>query len=138
VAILLLLALVLRIFDAPSLLLVGVAVAGWCSVVALLGFVRARNPDASPLVQALADSALPVYLLHQPVIVFLGFGIVQLPLGLWTKFVLLLITSGSATLMLYAVARRFSTTRFLLGMRPLAPSSHRIRTVPVSASAAQA
>jgi hypothetical protein len=80
---------------------------------------------------------VPVYLLHQPVIVP-GFGIVALPLGVAAKFLLLLVSASSVTLALYTAARRFTTTRFLLGMRPLAPSPRRMQTAPVQPSAAKA
>lgn len=129
VALLLLLVLVLGRFEVPAVLLVAAAVAGWCCVVALLGFVRARRPRAGPRLAALAESALPVYLLHQPVIVLLGFGVVALPLGIAAKFVLLLATATCATLALYTVARRFRATRFLLGMRPLAPATRPVRAI---------
>lgn len=137
-AVLLLLALVTGLFKAPSLVLVGVAVAGWCSVVAFLAFVRARRPRGGPRLEAMAESALPVYLLHQPVIVLLGFGIVTLPLGIAAKFLLLLVAASSVTLALYAAARRFATTRFLLGMRPLVRSRGPMRVAPASTSATEA
>lgn len=119
----LLLLLVLGIFSSPVLLLSGVAVAGWCSVAALLGYARVSAPAGGPLLETLADSALPVYVLHQPVIVLLGFGIVQLPLGILSKLTLLLAASSFATLALYVAARKFEITRFLLGMRPVARRS---------------
>lgn len=114
-----LLGLLLGRIDVPAVTVIGVAVAGWCAVAALLGFARARDPQGSPRVSALAESALPVYLLHQPVIVLLSFGIVTLPLGIPAKFLLLLASASGVTLSLYAVARRFPIPRFLLGMRPL-------------------
>jgi peptidoglycan/LPS O-acetylase OafA/YrhL len=122
VAVGLLLLLVLGVLRAPALLLVGVAVAGWCCVAAFLGFVHAHSPGSGPFLDALAESALPVYLLHQPVIVLLGFGVVQLPLGVVPKFTLLLIGSTLVTLVLYLQVRRFAATRFLTGMRPLEPA----------------
>lgn len=119
----LLLLLVLGVVTAPVLLLVGVAVAGWCCVVAVLGFGHFHAPPAGPWLDALAESALPVYLLHQPVIVVLGFGIVQLPLGIAPKLALLLVASSLVTFVLYLAARRFTMARLLLGMRPVASRS---------------
>ena len=121
VAVGLLLLLVLGVLRASALLLVGVAVAGWCCVAAILGFMHAHSPRGGPFLDALAESALPVYLLHQPVIVLLGFGVVRLPLGVALKFTLLLVGSTLVTLVLYLQVRRFAVTRFLTGMRPVAP-----------------
>jgi len=115
----LLLLFVLGVLKVPALLLVAVAVAGWCCVSAFLGFMRAHSPRGGPLLDALAESALPVYLLHQPVIFLLGFGIVHLSLGVAPKFTLLLIGSTLVTLALYLQVRRFAVTRFLAGMRPV-------------------
>lgn len=137
-AVTMLLVLLLRGVQAPSLLLTGVAVAGWCSVVALLGFARARHPRGGARLDALAESALPVYLLHQPVIVLLGFGVVQLPLGVAAKFVLLLLAASLVTLALYAAARRSHFTRFLLGMRPLSPSRGVVHVAQVATTAVKA
>ena len=137
-ALALLLALVLGRLAAPKLLAVGAAVAGWCCVVALLGFVRSRAPRAGPRLDALAESALPVYLLHQPVIVVLGYGVVALPFGIAVKFVLLLALASGATVALYAIARRHPVARFLLGMRPLAPQALGAGAAPVQARVAEA
>ena len=114
-----LLAAVLGASDWPPLLLVGSAVAGWCFVVALLGFARERFVRASPALRWLSESAFPVYLLHQPVIVFLGYRVVRLPLGVAAKFAVLLAGSIALTLALYHFAvRPFGPTRFLAGMKP--------------------
>jgi glucan biosynthesis protein C len=114
-----LLAAVLGLIDWPPLLLVGSGVAGWCFVVALLGFAREHVGRGGPLLDLLAESAFPVYLLHQPVIVALGFAVVALPLGIAPKFVPLLAGSVGLTLGLYLLAiRPFGPARFLSGMKP--------------------
>lgn len=118
-AALVLLLFVLGVVRWPPLVLVGSAVAAWCFVLALLGIasIRLRAPTAA--LPYLVESAYPIYILHQPVIVVLGFGIVALPLGIASKFVLLLAASVAGTMLLYhQVARRNSALRFLLGMRP--------------------
>jgi peptidoglycan/LPS O-acetylase OafA/YrhL len=125
----LLLLFVLGVIRAPALVLACVAVAGWCCVAAMLGYMRAHSPRHGPLLDALAESALPVYLLHQPVIVLLGFGVVRLPLGIAPKFILLLTGSTLVTLALYVQVRRFALTRFLSGMRPVA---HGVRSHALS------
>ena len=113
-----LLAAVLGVFESTSVVLAGTAIAGWCFVVALLGFARARMPRPGPRLGYLTESAFPIYLLHQPVIVFLGYAVVQLPLGVAAKFSLLLFGSVALTLALYHFAvRPFGPVRFLTGMK---------------------
>lgn len=115
-----LLAAVVGLFHWTPAVLAGTAVTGWCFVVALLGFTRQRITRSSPRLDYLAESAFPIYLLHQPVIVFLGYPLVQLPLGVGTKFVLLLSGSVVVTLAIYHFAvRRFGPSRYLAGMKPL-------------------
>lgn len=118
-ATLVLLAAVLEVFQSTRVVLVAAAVAGWCYVVAGLGLARERIREPSPTLRYLTESAFPIYLLHQPVIVFLGYGIVALPLGVASKFGLLLAGSVAGTLALYHFGvRPFGPTRFLAGMKP--------------------
>lgn len=116
-----LLAAVLGAFESTPAVLVGSAVAGWCFVVALLGFAHERFTGGGRQLRYLAESAFPIYVLHQPVIVVLAAGVVLLPLGIASKFVLLLAGSVAATLALYHFGvRPFGPTRRLIGMKALA------------------
>ena len=76
-----LLAAVLGVFQSTPVVLAGSAVAGWCFVVALLGFARERITRSGPRLRYLTESAFPIYVLHQPVVVVLGAAVVTLPLG---------------------------------------------------------
>ena len=109
---------VLGAFNAPSVLLSGTAVAGWCFVVALLGAAhRFLSPVAAGL-PYLTESAFPVYWLHQSAIVLIGYPIVHLELGIASKYALLLVASVSATLAVHhLVVRRFAITRLCVGMK---------------------
>jgi uncharacterized protein (DUF2147 family) len=102
----------------PPLLLASVAVAGWCFVVALLGWSHRHLSFSTPRLRDLTESAFPVYLLHQAAIVIPGYFLIQLPLGVWAKFALLLLVSTSLTLAAYRMlVRPFALTRFLCGMQ---------------------
>lgn len=109
---------VLRVFSSPAVILAQTAVAGWCFVIALLGWGRQLLSFRTPALDYLTESAFPVYLLHQAAIVIPGYFLLQLPLGLWAKFVLLLVVSSCLTLSAYHVlVRPFSLPRFLCGMK---------------------
>ncbi len=124
-----LLAAVVGVFESTPVVLAGTAVAGWCFVAALLGFARERVTSGGPRLGYLAESAFPIYLLHQPVVVMLAAGVVLLPLGIAAKFVLLLTGSVVVTLALYHFGgRRLRATRLLLGMKPLDGASTSPRT----------
>jgi uncharacterized protein (DUF2147 family)/surface polysaccharide O-acyltransferase-like enzyme len=109
---------VLGVFSSPGILLAHTAIAGWCFVVALLGWARRSLSFTTPALGYLTESAFPVYLLHQSAIVVPGYFLIRLPLGLWTKFLLLLAVSTLLTLGTYhLLVRPFSLPRLLCGMK---------------------
>jgi glucans biosynthesis protein C len=129
---------VVHLYESPTILLAGSAVAGWAFLVAILGAGRSRLSFSTPALEYLAEAALPIYVLHQAAIVIPGFWIVQLPAGIATKFVLILAVAFSLIFGVYHfVVRPLQPLRLLFGMRPLA-CPIRKRRVAVSASAAAA
>ncbi|MFI7413256.1 acyltransferase [Streptomyces sp. NPDC049627] len=103
--------------------------AGWCWVVAILGLLdrprEARAPSRAMVYLGLA--ALPLYVLHQPVVVALAYGVVGWSAPILIKYVVIVTGSLAVILVLYeVVVRRTRVTRFLFGMRPdpaVTPSS---------------
>lgn len=109
---------VLRAFSSPAVLLAHTAIAGWCFVLAFLGWARRLLSFTTPALGYLTESAFPVYLLHQSAIVIPGYFLIHLPLGLWTKFVVLFAVSSALTLAVYhLLVRPFAVPRFLCGMK---------------------
>jgi uncharacterized protein (DUF2147 family)/fucose 4-O-acetylase-like acetyltransferase len=109
---------VLGVFTSPAVLLANTAIAGWCFVLAFLGWARRLLSFTTPALAYLTESAFPVYLLHQSAIVVPGYFLIQLSLGMWTKFVLLFALSSAVTLAVYHfLVRPFSLPRFLCGMK---------------------
>lgn len=114
-----LLAAVLGAFQSPPVLLIASGAAGWCFVLALVSYARTRVTRGGPRLAWAAESAFPVYVLHQPVIVLIGALVVTLPLGVAPKFALLLASATAVTFALFQWAvRPFAAARFLLGMKP--------------------
>ena len=71
-----------------------------------------------------SEAVLPIYVLHQTVIVLLGFYIVTWPINSGLKYVAIVLTSMVTAFVIYDVAvRRSRLTRFLFGMKP--PTSNR-------------
>jgi len=95
------------------------AVAGWCTVVGILGAGRAfLSGDVAPGVRAyLAEASLPIYVLHQFAIVVPGYFIIQMAAGIPAKFALMLLTAVVATMATYHwVVRPVPVLRGALGM----------------------
>jgi len=135
-AALVLLLAVAGVFRTPAVLLAASAIAGWCFVMTLVGAAaRLRTADMRGRAY-LAESSLPVYVLHQAAIVVLGFAIVRLEFGIATKFTMLLFASIALTLAVYElVVRRVRIVRWLFGMRRL-PKTCPLRTTARAAAAA--
>ncbi|MEU3948892.1 acyltransferase [Streptomyces sp. NPDC029526] len=123
--------------------------AGWCWVLAILGLLdrpRARSggspdgpteraaadvPDGgrpaasrrAALLGYLAVAALPLYVLHQPVVVALAYGVTGWRAPIAVEYTVIVTGSLAVTLLLYeAGVRRSRPTRFLFGMRPPSPA----------------
>jgi hypothetical protein len=98
------------------------AVAGTCIVMALLGYGRQLLAGRERGLAYARDSAMPVYVLHQPIIILLAVPVVALPAGVPVKLGLLLGASTAATVGAYHLARRSPRLLRLLGAKPAARS----------------
>ena len=108
------------IIISPAVSYVGLVVAGWGAIVALLGFAHSRLTHTNAVLEYLKESAFPVYILHQAAVVCIGYGIIQLPLGITVKYALLLVASFAATLAAYElIVKRVPVLRFAFGMNPI-------------------
>jgi peptidoglycan/LPS O-acetylase OafA/YrhL len=111
----------------PSLQLTGLSLLGalatWLVIVGLLGYGRRYLNRESAALAYLAEASYPVYLLHQTVIVIAAFYVVSLQATEPLQWLTLLVVSVAGTFALYELVRRFQTTRFLFGMRPLRKAS---------------
>ena len=109
--------------------------AGWCAVVAILGLLDRRNINRASATQPsraylyLAVAALPIYVLHQPIVVAIAYGVVRWDAPIIVKYAAIVSASLALTIAAYdLLVRRTRLTRYLFGMRdqktsPSAPSS---------------
>ncbi|MFH8899444.1 acyltransferase [Streptomyces coeruleorubidus] len=104
--------------------------AGWCLVVAIPGLLdRPRQqPSGAPAPTApttrqrvygyLAAAVLPLYVLHQPIVVAVAYFVVGWAAPIPVEYVVLVTISLALTLAAYELlVRRTRVTRFLFGMR---------------------
>ncbi|SDN42219.1 Acyltransferase family protein [Streptomyces sp. cf386] len=104
--------------------------AGWCLVAAILGTLdrpREQRPAESrprPVMAYLGVAALPLYVLHQPVVVVLAYGVVGWSAPIVVEYTVIVTGSFAVILVLYeCVVRRTRLTRFLFGMRAAPPNA---------------
>jgi len=90
----------------------------WCWLLAILGFgMKHLNFNTSFLKYA-NEAVLPFYILHQTVIVSLGYLVVQWPIPDGLKFVCILPLSFLVSVSLYEfLVRRNNLLRVLFGMK---------------------
>ena len=79
-------------------------------------FAKHMNFKHSILVPA-NISILPIYVLHQSLIIVFGYYIVGLELGTFTKFIIIAFTAIPASILLYKIIRTNNVIRFLFGMK---------------------
>ncbi len=92
----------------------------WAWVLAILGFGMRWLNSRNVVLEYASECMLPFYILHQTVILSLGFVVVQYSFGIFWKFLIITIGSLLTTLTVYEFAlRRNNALRFVFGMKRL-------------------
>ena len=96
----------------------------WSCVLAILGFGMKHlsfNNNALPHAN---EAVLPFYILHQPVLLVIGYFVVQWAVPDFAKWMVIFVSSFIVIMALYEfVVRRINVLRFLFGMKPLSRSA---------------
>jgi glucan biosynthesis protein C len=92
----------------------------WAWVIGLLGFGHRYLNRTNRFLPYLNAAAYPFYILHQTVIVLIGFYVVRWGIGIFPKFVIVAIAATGITLGLCELVRRWNVTRSILGMKRIA------------------
>lgn len=100
----------------------------WFCVLAFLGYGHRHLSFSNPLLRYVRDASYPVYILHQTIIVAVGYYVIQTTWTPWVKYwIVLAATLVSCGLLYEWVVRRFGVTRLMFGMKPrraaVSPSS---------------
>jgi peptidoglycan/LPS O-acetylase OafA/YrhL len=102
--------------DTPADALVAI-VFTWTSVMAFIGYGRRYLSFSNPLLRWARDASYPIYILHQTVIIAIGYWVIQQPWNAWTKYAAVLLGTLAICVALYEGIRRFNLTRVLFGMK---------------------
>ncbi len=96
----------------------------WCWIITILGF-GSRFLNFSNRFLAYANEAiLPFYILHQTVIVIIGFYVIQWNMGIAPKYFIIATTSFISIMAIYELlVKRMDILRFLFGMRLKKPKA---------------
>ena len=109
------------------------AISGWAWLVAIMGYVGRRVPErhgpsaggrpglAARLGPWANEATLPLYVVHQPVIVAIGFVVIRWSIPAFGKYLAISLGSLAVACAIYQLLiRAYRPTRFLFGMKPLA------------------
>lgn len=91
----------------------------WAFVLAFLGYGYRHLSFCNPLLRWARDASYPIYILHQTLIVAIGYYVIQTSWSPWAKYWAVLAATLASCWALYQfVVRRFSATRLIFGMKP--------------------
>jgi len=94
------------------------ALCAWCWIIAILGYGSRYLNFNNRFLGYANEAVLPFYILHQTIILVIGFFIVQWSAGIALKYAVIAITSFVAIMVIYELLiRRINILRFLFGMR---------------------
>jgi hypothetical protein len=90
----------------------------WTIILTIIGFAKKYLNNPSNILQYLNKAVFPFFIIHQTIIVALGYWIVQLNVSILSKYLLLSICSSMLIFGIYEyIIRRTKLTRFLYGMK---------------------
>jgi len=90
----------------------------WFFILAILGFGSRYLNFNNRFLGYANEAVLPFYILHQTIIIIIGFFVVQWSMGIAPKYIITSITSFIVIMAIYELlVRRINILRFLFGMR---------------------
>ena len=95
---------------------------GWAGVLTLAGYAYKYINRQSPLLRYLTDAVLPVYVVHQPIIIVAAYYLFPLSLPFLIESVLMCLITGIGSFAFYELfVRRWRIARFLFGLKITVP-----------------
>lgn len=99
---------------------------GWAAICTVCGFAYRHLNRPSAALSHLNEAVLPIYVLHQPILLLAAYWVFPLGLALPVEAALLVAITGFGALAIYEVAiRPFGVSRFLFGLKPKAAPPQR-------------
>jgi peptidoglycan/LPS O-acetylase OafA/YrhL len=113
-------------------------VAGWSTLLAISGWAQVYLTRGGPVLRYATEAVYPFYILHQTVLVVLGFYVVRWRDGLWSNFLLISFGSFIVIMAIYhLLVRPFALTRLVFGLKPRPAPRSRERAGPAPLPAAE-
>ena len=92
-----------------------------------------RLTFTNPFLKYANEAVLPFYILHQPVLLTIGYYVVRMAMPDWARYAVIASTSFAAIMLIYELlVRRFNVLRFLFGLRLLPKTAPAEARAPVA------
>ena len=94
------------------------ALCAWCWIIAILGFGNRFLNFTNKFLAYASEAVLPFYILHQTIILIIGFYVTRWSPGIAPKYFIIVISSFIAIMLIYELlVKRINILRFLFGMK---------------------
>lgn len=111
------------------------SIMSWGWILAFMGFASRRLSFTNPFLKYANEAVLPFYILHQTVLLVVGYFVVQWAIPDFAKWLVIASASFGIIMAIYEyLVRRINVMRFLFGMKPLpkTPAAQPQEAAPVS------
>ena len=89
----------------------------FCWVMFFVGLAAKKLHFDHKFIQPANTAILPIYILHQTLIVVFGFYIIQFQTSIFVKYLLIAGTAIPSSVLLYLILKRFTSMRILFGLK---------------------
>lgn len=94
------------------------SLSSWCWVMVILNWGRNHLTRSNLFLVYFNQAAYPIYIMHMPFIIIIGFNAVQWQTAIIVKFLFIMLASSTGVLLVYeTLLKRFNWTRILFGMK---------------------
>jgi hypothetical protein len=105
-------------------------------LMAILGYSRKLFNRKNKFIQYATEAVYPFYILHQSLMMVFGYYIIQMPIGIFPKFLLVAFATFGGSWIFYELfIRRFNFMRVLFGQKTLSKTSIKRELIPNEESA---
>jgi len=90
----------------------------WLTLIVILGYGNKLLNFPHKAINYMNEAAFPIYIIHQSILVVVGYYIVKLNVGIYPKFFMIMFLTLAASFLLYEfVIKRLAVTRMLFGIK---------------------
>lgn len=106
------------------------ATLAWCAILGLLGFAQSHLHRDSQARRYLTEAIFPFYIVHQTIIIAVGFWLKQTGIATLSQFAIILVATLAVCMLTYEFGRRVGWLRPFLGLKRKRQFKRRAKMMP--------